>query len=149
MVIGCAIAVIPLGSPAAFLNIQTIGNTGLLVSYIICIICRLHSRNFGSVYGNLSKPPPFYLGKVAGNIINVIAVLVLIAFLVSSTFPTAPHPSLDLMNWSSLALGCVVTVAALCYIRLRKRYLQDGQEPEAESVELYVGNDKAQSEGVF
>jgi choline transport protein len=96
------------------------------------------------VYGNLTKPPPFYLGKVGGNIINGVAILVLVVFLVASTFPTAPHPSLDLMNWSSLALGCVVTVAALCYLRLRKRYLQRSRrESELETVDVFVNNEKS------
>jgi hypothetical protein len=136
--IGCVLAIIPLGSTSAFLNIQTIGNVGLIVSYIISIACRIHNRNFGSVYGNLTKPPPFYLGKLGGNIINGIAIAVLIVYLVSATFPTAPHPTTNLMNWSSLALGATITVAGLSYIRLRKSYLEHDHSQPVESVNVYV-----------
>jgi choline transport protein len=136
--IGCCLAVIPLGSNSAFLNIQTIGNVGLIVSYIISIACRIHNRNYGSVYGNLAKPPPFYLGKVGGNIINGVAIAVLVVYLVSATFPTAPHPTPDLMNWSSLALGATVTVAGLSYIRLRKSYLQHDHSTPDEPISVNV-----------
>ncbi|KAJ9667320.1 hypothetical protein H2201_002521 [Coniosporium apollinis] len=121
--IGCGLAVIPLGSSTAFLNIQTIGNAGLLSSYIICIACRIHNRNFGSVYGSLSKPPPFFLGKTRGNVINGLAICFLIVFLVSGAFPVAPNPTPDAMNWSSLALVLTIVVALIAYIPLRKSYL--------------------------
>jgi hypothetical protein len=109
------------------------------VSYIICIASRIHNRNFGSVYGNLSKPPPFYLGKMGGNIINGIAIAVLIVYLVAATFPAAPNPTPTTMNWSSLALGGTVIVAGLAYIRLRKNYLSRLRPvTEAEEVSGYV-----------
>jgi len=135
LIIGCGLAVIPLGSTSAFLNIQAIGNCGITLSYVVSIACRIYNRNFGSVYGNLSKPPPFYLGKVGGNIINSFAIAVLIIYLVSTTFPTAPHPSPDLMNWSSLALGATILVAGLSYIRLRKTYLSRDHSLPVEAVE--------------
>ncbi|KAI1947706.1 hypothetical protein LOZ12_003156 [Ophidiomyces ophidiicola] len=121
--IGCLIALIPLGSSEAFLNIQSIAITALLASYIIAILCRLHNRNFGSVYGNLSRPPVFFLGKLGGNIINIVALGFLICFLVSATFPIAPHPTPKSMNWSSLALGSTVIVALIAYIVRGHKYL--------------------------
>ena len=145
LVIGCCLAIIPLGSVSAFLNIQTIGNVGLIVSYIISIACRIHNRNFGSVYGNLTKPPPFYLGKLGGNIINGVAIAVLVVFLVSATFPTAPHPTPNLMNWSSLALGATVVVASFSYIRLRKSYLEHDHSTQLESVTVYADKNHSES----
>lgn len=56
----------------------------------------MHNRNHGSVYGNLTKPPPFYLGKIGGNIINGFAIAVLIVYLVSAAFPTELHPTTNL-----------------------------------------------------
>jgi choline transport protein len=126
-VIACGLGCIPLGSTAAFLNIQTIGNSGLLVSYIICISCRLHHRNTVGPHGNLLKPPPFFLGKIGGNIINSIAVCFLICFVVSDMFPPAPHPNTETANWSPLAMGGTIVVALICYIKLRKSYLGAGQ----------------------
>jgi choline transport protein len=132
-VIACGLACIPLGSTAAFLNIQTIGNSGLLVSYIICIGCRLHHRNSIGPYGTLSKPPPFFLGKMGGNIINTAAVLFLTCFVISDMFPPTPNPTVESMNWSSLALGGTICLALICYIRLKKTYLGAG-----------VGNDRVE-----
>jgi choline transport protein len=126
-VIACGLGCIPLGSTAAFLNIQTIGNSGLLVSYIICISCRLHHRNTVGPHGKLLKPPPFFLGKIGGNIINSIAVCFLICFVVSDMFPPAPHPNTETANWSPLAMGGTIVVALICYIKLRKSYLGAGQ----------------------
>jgi choline transport protein len=125
-VIACGLGCIPLGSSAAFLNIQTIGNSGLLVSYIICIGCRLYHRNFVGPYGTLSTPPPFFLGKIGGNLINTIAVLFLTCFVVSDMFPPAPNPTIQTANWSPLALGGTIVVALICYIWLRKTYLGAG-----------------------
>lgn len=103
----------------------------------------MHNRNFGSVYGNLTNPPPFYLGKVGGNIINGIAIAVLIVYLVAGTFPSAPNPTPNTMNWSSLALGGTVLVAGLAYIRLRKNYLRRlrpvmAAEEASDHVDVYV-----------
>jgi choline transport protein len=98
----------------------------------------MHNRNYGSVYGNLTKPPPFYLGIMGGNIINGIAIAVLIVYLVAAAFPTVPHPTPDLMNWSSLALGATVLVAGLSYIRLRKTYLQHDHASPIEAVSVVV-----------
>jgi hypothetical protein len=61
---------------------------------------------------------------VGGNIINGIAIASLIVYLVAATFPSAPNPTTNTMNWSSLALGGTVTIAGLAYIRLRKNYLR-------------------------
>lgn len=127
--IGCVIALIPLGSDVAFINIQTIGVAGLQTSYTLCILSRLYSRNFGRVYGNLSHPPPFFLGKVGGNVINSIALLFLICFLVSCTFPPVPRPSVEDMNWSSVALGGTITIALVTYAIRGKKYLGPHLKP--------------------
>ncbi len=124
--IGYGLSFIPLGSTAAFVNIQTIGTSGLLTSYIVCISCRIHHRNTVGVYGDLPGKPLFTLGKWGGNIINTIAILFLFCFLVSGTFPVAPSPTSSSMNWSSFALGTTVIIAGVSYIWLRKTYLGAG-----------------------
>jgi len=124
--IGSGLALIPLGSTAAFINIQTIGNSGILSSYMICIACRIYHRNTVGVYGTLSAKPPFSLGMWGGNIINTIAVLCQFCFFVSGMFPVAPKPDVSSMNWSSFAWGATVIIAMNVYIRLRKTYLGAG-----------------------
>lgn len=144
--IGSCISIVPLGSATAFFSIQTIGNAGLLTSYIICIWARFYNRNWGTMYGNLHKPPPFYLGKTGGNIINLIAIASLIVFLAATCFPSAPNPTSDTFNWASVALVGTIIVAGLAYIRLHKDYLRQPTPPlfsEAdEPVDVYVDNEK-------
>ncbi|EEP81888.1 predicted protein [Uncinocarpus reesii 1704] len=139
--IGCCIALIPLGSTEAFLNIQSIAISALLASYIVSIVCRLHNRNYGSVYGNLTKPPPFFLGKFGGNMINILALLFLICFLVAAVFPIEPHPTTQSMNWSSLTLGCIVILALISWVVRGDQYegpnitvpIDDSERVEMES----------------
>jgi choline transport protein len=138
--IGCALALIPLGSTAAFINIQTIGNSGLLVSYLICIASRLWHRNAVGPYGNLTKPPSFFLGKTIGNIVNTIAILFLLCFLVSGMFPVEPNPTVETMNWSSLALGSTLIIAIVSYVWLRKTYLGAGVGSSLELVDMEVNS---------
>jgi choline transport protein len=134
--IACALALIPLGSTAAFVNIQTIGNSGLIVSYLICIACRLYHRNAVGPYGNLPKPPAFFLGKTLGNVTNTIALLFLFCFFVSGLFPLGPNPTVKEMNFSSLALGATLLIAVISYIWLRKTYLGAGVGSTVELVDM-------------
>ena len=126
-VIGSVIALIPIGSSVAFLNIQTIGTAGLESSYILCIAARLYSRNFGpSPFGNLSSPPPFYLGHTLGNVLNVVALLFLVCFLTAACFPPAPNPTPESMTWSSAALGGTIIIALVAYVFRGRKYLGAG-----------------------
>jgi choline transport protein len=136
--IACGLALIPLGSTAAFINIQTIGNSGLLVSYLICISCRLYHRNAVGLYGNLGKPPSFFLGKTLGNVVNTLAILFLFCFLVSGMFPVFPNPTVETMNWSSLALGSTLIISIISYVWLRKTYLGAGVGGSVELVDMQL-----------
>ena len=137
-VIACCLGLIPLGSTAAFINIQTIGNSGLLVSYLVCIASRLYHRNAVGLYGNLSKPPSFFLGKTIGNIVNTLAILFLICFLVSGMFPLYPNPTLSSMNFSSLALGTTLIISIVAYVWLKKSYLGAGVGGSVELVDIHA-----------
>jgi choline transport protein len=137
-VIACGLGLLPLGSTAAFINIQTIGNSGLITSYLICICCRLWNRNAVGTYGTLAKPPAFFLGKTFGNITNTVAILFLICFLISGMFPVAPNPTLESMNWSSFALGSTLIIAVISYYWLRKTYLGAGVGLSVEIVNMEV-----------
>src|ERR1700753_2642287 len=88
--IGILISLIAGASSFAFLIIQTIGNSGLLTSYVITISCRLYHRNMVNVYGTRSDRPPFFLGKLWGNIINVFAIICALIFFVVGFFPAVP-----------------------------------------------------------
>lgn len=122
-IIGCIIALIPIGSDVAFLNIQTIGIAGLESSYILCVLARLYSRNYGAPLGNLSKPPPFYLGHTLGNVLNTVALMFLICFLTAACFPPAPNPTPESMTWSSAALGATIIIALIAYLFRGQKYM--------------------------
>lgn len=98
----------------------------------------MHNRNFGSVYGHLSKPPPFFLGILWGNVINAIAICFLLIFLVSGAMPVAPNPTPEEMNWSSLALGSIIVVALTAWIWLRKTYLGANARGAVEMLDVQV-----------
>ena len=134
-VIGSLMGIIPLGSSVAFLNIQSIGISGLEASYLCCILARLYNRNFSSSpYGNMSHPPPFYLGHTLGNIINIIALLFVTCFLVSACFPPVPNPSPEAMTWSSAALGGTVIIALVAYAVRGDKYQGAGTKPFVDEI---------------
>lgn len=95
----------------------------------------------------LGQTTLLFLGQVVGNVVNVVAVLFLICFLVSGMFPAEPNPTVSSMNFSSLALGSTLVIAMISYIWLRKTYLGAGvgtsvdlvssdiKKPELSSVE--------------
>lgn len=103
---------------------------------MICIASRLYHRNAVGPYGSLTKPPSFFLGKTLGNIVNSLAILFLICFLVSGMFPVFPNPTVETMNWSSMALGSTLIIAIVSYIRLRKTYLGAGVGGSVELVDV-------------
>lgn len=145
--IGSLIAIIPLGSSLAFLNIQSISISGLEASYLCCILARLYSRNFGAPYGNRSHPPPFYLGHTLGNVINIVAVLFVTCFLVAACFPPVPNPTPEAMTWSSVALGGTIIIALITYTVRGDKYQGPGtkaylMEESPSAVELQVHDRK-------
>lgn len=105
---------------------------------MICIASRIHHRNAVGPYGNLAKPPSFFLGKTLGNVINSLALLFLTCFLVSGMFPVFPNPTVDTMNWSSFALGLTLIIAIVSYVWLRKTYLGAGFGGSVELVDMEV-----------
>ncbi|KAF2100271.1 hypothetical protein NA57DRAFT_64897 [Rhizodiscina lignyota] len=110
-IIGILISLLAAGSSFAFLIIQTIGNSGLLTSYIITISCRLYHRNNVSLYGTRDTRPPVFLGKIWGNIINITAIICAGIFSVTDFFPAAPHPTASTFNYSVVVWGGIGVLA--------------------------------------
>ena len=105
------VACIVIGSTTAYGTFVSLVNSGLLSSYMICIVCFLLRRRVRD------KPLPrtrFSLGKY-GPAINVIAITFLLVVWIFQFFPSAPHPTGTSMNWSIVIFGAVVVFFSVYY----------------------------------
>jgi choline transport protein len=117
--ISVLLALINIGSTAAFNSIASLGTCALLSSYIISISCIFLKRWRNEPL----LPTQFSLGK-AGIWINGIAIVYLCMAFLFAFFPTFPHPTPDLMNWNILIYGVVVLFSlAYFFIMGRKLYV--------------------------
>ena len=115
------IALIVIGSSAAFNVILSFGNAGLYSSYIICLICLIYRRCDRSI----SLPATqFSLGKY-GLVVNIISLCYLLVGFVFSMFPAVPNPAPVEMNWASLMFGAILLLAFIWYF-VKARFEYDG-----------------------
>lgn len=96
----CMLALIIIGSTAAFNIILSVSATGLFTSYLVCVLCVLTKRLRGEVF----PATKFSLGK-AGLPINAMAVCFLIVAYFFLFFPAVPNPAPSDMNWAILIVG--------------------------------------------
>ncbi|KAF2121706.1 amino acid/polyamine transporter I [Lophiotrema nucula] len=113
------LSLINIGSTTAFMQVISLGVAAMLTSYIISISCVALKR----IRGEPLLPSKFDLGKW-GLPINIIS-LVFLVFLWFFTFwPSAPHPTVETMNWAVLGYGAVIILASIYYFfRARHRYV--------------------------
>ncbi|KAF2191380.1 amino acid transporter [Zopfia rhizophila CBS 207.26] len=104
------LSLIIIGSTIAFNVITSLGQLGLVSSYIVAIACILAKR--------LRKEPllssRFSLGR-AGLPVNIIAICFLALAFTFLFFPVAPHPNPQSMNWSCLLFGFIVSFSLVYY----------------------------------
>lgn len=96
----CILALIIIGSTAAFNIILSVSATGLFTSYLVCVLCVLAKRLRGEVF----PATKFSLGK-AGLPINAAAVCFLMVAYFFLFFPAVPNPAPADMNWAILIVG--------------------------------------------
>jgi amino acid transporter len=104
------------GSSIAFNVITSLGQLGLVSSYIVAIACILAKR----IRGEKLLPSRFNLGR-SGIVVNSIAIAFLSLSFVFLFFPAAPHPTAESMNWSILMFGSIV-IFSLVYYYVWGRY---------------------------
>jgi choline transport protein len=114
--LSCIIA----GSSIAFNVITSLGQVGLVSSYIIAIACILAKR----IRGEKLLPSRFNLGRF-GIFVNSIAITFLALAFVFLFFPAAPHPTVQSMNWSVLMFGGIM-IFSLVYYYVWGRYTYSG-----------------------
>jgi amino acid transporter len=116
------IALINLGSTAAFNIVTSLGTGTLTVSYIICISIIIWRK----LAGEPLLPSRFNMGRVFGLCVNIIALGWLCLVCVIAFFPSVPAPLLTLaaMNWSVVVFLAVVLFSAVYFVVWgRKRYV--------------------------
>ena len=104
------LALINIGSTAAFNAIASLTIASLFLSYMICIGCFIYRR---------TRPEPmprgrFSLGR-AGMPVNIFSFAYLCIAITFSFFPGSAKPTLKDMNWSILVWGAVIIFAIVQY----------------------------------
>lgn len=102
------LALIIIGSTAAFNIILSLSTTGLFTSYIVCISSVVAKR----VRGEKFPATKFSLGRF-GMPINIIALCFLALGFFFLFFPSVPSPGLAGMNWASLIVSSPSTLLTM------------------------------------
>lgn len=110
--LGCTIllSLIIIGSTIAFNVITSLGQVGLVSSYIIVIACVFAKR----IKGEPLLPSRFSLGKF-GFLVNGIALVFLGVAFIFLFFPAVPDPTPASMNWSCLLFGFILGFSLIYY----------------------------------
>ena len=108
------IALINLGSTAAFNIVTSLGTGTLTISYIICISIIIWRK----LAGEPLLPSRFNMGRVFGLCVNIVAVGWLCLVFVIAFFPSVPAPllTLEAMNWSVVVFLAVVVFSAVYFV---------------------------------
>ncbi|KAF9237249.1 amino acid/polyamine transporter I [Melanogaster broomeanus] len=101
------VGLLALAGPAAVSAVFSISVTAQYVAFMTPIIARF-------AFGNNFKPGPFSLGVLSAPI-AAIAVMFMMVMIVVLCFPSAPQPQPTSMNYSSIVLGGVMTLAMIWY----------------------------------
>ncbi|KAH8712170.1 amino acid/polyamine transporter I [Phaeosphaeriaceae sp. PMI808] len=116
LLITTLLSLIIIGSDIAFNVITSLGQVGLVSSYLIVIGCVFAKR----VRGEPLLSAEFSLGR-AGIVVNAIAIAFLSIAFIFSFFPSAPNPSPASMNWSSLMFGFILSFSLIYYYVFGRR----------------------------
>jgi choline transport protein len=104
------LCLIIIGSTIAFNVITSLGQVGLISSYLIVIGCIFAKR----LRGEPLLPSRFSLGR-AGIVVNGIALSFLSVAFVFCFFPSMPNPTPEGMNWSCLIFGFILSFSLVYY----------------------------------
>jgi len=115
----CILALIIIGSTAAFNIILSVSATGLFTSYLV-VIGTVLARKFRNEPFPASR---FEIPRTIGIVINIIAMCFLSVAFLFLFFPAVPSPNAASMNWGILVYGVVVLFAMLYYyVKGRHQY---------------------------
>ncbi|KAI9832416.1 MAG: hypothetical protein M1819_004405 [Sarea resinae] len=128
------LALINIGSSAAFNAVASLLVAGFLGSYLLPISLLLGKRLRGDAipYG------PWKMGRLVGPLTNAFALLWCLIAMVFSFFPTTVPVTLQTMNWSCLLWGAAMIFGVVYYI-FRGRFQYHGPILETSLMEQMQG----------
>ncbi|PQE06527.1 GABA permease protein [Rutstroemia sp. NJR-2017a WRK4] len=131
-IVSCLLALINIGSAAAFNNVISLSVAGLYTSYLICAVLLLYRRTTGGfqeVSSNNSDRPiivntagaqliwgPWHIPGLFGILNNTFAIVYLTIILFFSFWPPVIPVTVATMNYSSLVTGSVMIFSVLYYL---------------------------------
>lgn len=134
------LALINIGSTAAFNSVVSLLVSSLFTGYFISIGCILLKR----LRGEPLPPSRFSLGKFAIPL-NFISLLYITFALIMSFFPTAKAVTAQSMNWSVLVWGAIIGMSTVIYyLHGRKVYKGPVVYVNKELLEVPHSRDHAQ-----
>ena len=113
------LALINIGSTAAFNAIISLVLAGFLSSYLISVGLLLHRRWTGDAI----RWGPWSMGRWGGAV-NVLSIAYVVITLIFSFFPGTAVVTLVNMNWSALVFGAVLLFSVAFYLVSARRTFQ-------------------------
>ena len=105
------LALINIGSTAAFNAMVSLVVAGFLASYLISVTLLLYRRGSGDAI----RWGPWTMGRWGGSV-NVLSIVYIVISLIFSFFPGTAVVTLVNMNWSALVFGAVVIFSVAFYV---------------------------------
>jgi choline transport protein len=115
-VIAFLLALINIGSTAAFNAIISVGIAAFMTSYMIPIALILHKRLRNDPVKDNLKWGPWHMGPVLGPIANLVGLIYVVIALFFSFFPSTATVTLVSMNWSCVLFGGTVIFSIVYYM---------------------------------
>ena len=138
VVISWLLAIIRVGSAIAMNDIVSMAISGIYCSYLIVAVLLFIRRVRGDISRldnsdtqTINVPGaklvwgPFYCPGLLGTIINAYAIVYILIIVFFSFWPVVMNPTVEVMNWSILAIGGTMFFALVYYV-LRARHVYTG-----------------------
>ncbi|KAE9377008.1 amino acid transporter [Stipitochalara longipes BDJ] len=109
------LALINIGSTAAFNAIMSVNVAAFFSSYIIAITLLLRRRLRNDPAEDNLRWGPWHMGPIFGLIVNVVGLAYTTTTMFFSFYPTEYKPSLVSMNWSCVLFGASVIFSVVFY----------------------------------
>lgn len=114
-IISLLLALINIGSTAAFNGIMSVNVAAFFSSYMIAITLLLHKRLRNDPEKDTLRWGPWHMGPVFGPFVNVVGLAYTTTTMFFGFFPSNRNPTLANMNWSCLLFGASIIFSVVFY----------------------------------